>query len=283
MLSNNMLNNLMNSQSKMNKYMDQVSSGKKIRRPSDDPVIAMKGMHYRTQVNEIEQYKRNVGEVQNWMDNSDAALDQLTKAMQRMSELGVQASNGTNDDDELQSIKEEVEQLKGHIIDIANTKVNGKYIFNGTNTNEKPVTEDGDTLVVPEDTKPVMIEVFNDTPLKANVDPEKVFNEQFFNDIDHFIDGLDAGDVSESIDALDNRISDIVNVRADLGARMNRLELVENRIESQEVIATRTMSENEDVQYEKAITDLITQESLHRVALSVGSRVIQPTLIDFLR
>src|SRR5690625_8038419 len=94
------------------------------------------------------------------MNNTDAALDKLTKGMQSKSELGVQASNGTNDDDELQSIKEEVEQLKGHIIDIANTKVNGKYIFNGTNTNEKPVTEDGDILEVPEGTKPVMIEVF---------------------------------------------------------------------------------------------------------------------------
>src|SRR5699024_6029885 len=126
------------------------STGKKISRPSDDPVIAMKGMNFRSQVAQVEQYKRNVGEVHNWMDNSDAALDKATQAMHRISELAVQASNDTYDTEERQSILEEVEQLKQHLIDIANTNVNGKYIFNGTNTGEKPVeinTEDGNETI----------------------------------------------------------------------------------------------------------------------------------------
>ena len=63
----------------MEKYMNQLSTGKKISRPSDDPVIAMKGMNFRTQVSEVEQFKRNVGEVHNWMDNSDAALDKASE------------------------------------------------------------------------------------------------------------------------------------------------------------------------------------------------------------
>lgn len=284
MLSNNMLHNLMNSQSKMDKYMEQLYTGKKISRPSDDPVIAMKGMNYRTQVTEIGQYKRNIGDVHNWMDNSDAALDQATKAMQRMRELGVQASNSPNSDADLQSIKAEVVQLKDHLIDIANTSVNDKHIFNGTETKEKPVTENEDgTIEVSEGANPVMIEVAKGTRLQVNVDPGKIFNEQFFLDIDTFIDGLDSGDVDESFGALDDNINNLINGRANLGARMNRLELIENRIDEQEVIATRTMSENEDIHLDEAITDLITQESLHRVALSAGSRIIQPTLMDFLR
>lgn len=287
MLSNNMLHNLMNSQSKMDKYMEQLYTGKKISRPSDDPVIAMKGMNYRTQVIEVEQYKRNLGEVNNWMDNSDASLDKATQAMQRLRELAIQASNAPYGDDELQSIKEEVAQLKDHMIDIANTNVNGKYIFNGTNTSEKPVTfDDEGNIVTAENTKPVVIEVSKGTRLQANIDPEKVFTSELFADIDTFIERLETGnpeDVNASIEELDDHINNIINARADLGARMNRLELVENRIDEQEVIAKRTMSNNEDVHYEVAITNLITQESLHRVALSVGSRVIQPSLIDFLR
>lgn len=128
MLSNNMLHNLSNSYSKMGTIMDQLNTGKKINLPSDDPVIAMKGMNYRSQVTEIEQFKRNTNEVHNWMDNSDAALDKATQAMQRLRELAVKASNGTNDTEELTSIKEEVTQLKEHLKDIAETEVNGKYI-----------------------------------------------------------------------------------------------------------------------------------------------------------
>jgi len=64
---------------------------------------------------------------------------------------------------------------------------------------------------------------------------------------------------------------------------MNRLELIEDRLEDQEIVATKIMSENEDIEYEKVITDLITQESIHRAALAAGSRMIQPSLMDFLR
>src|SRR5699024_9080856 len=98
MLQNNMLKNLFNSQAKMNKYLKQINTGKKISRPSDDPVVAMKGMNYRTQVTEVEQYRRNASEVWNWMDHSDDALDKATKAIQRMEYLAVQAANDTYDE-----------------------------------------------------------------------------------------------------------------------------------------------------------------------------------------
>lgn len=287
-----MLRHLMNNQSKLDKYMEQLYTGKKISRPSDDPVIAMKGMNYRTQVTEIEQYKRNINEVHHWMDNSDASLDKATQAMHRISELAVQASNSTYSDDELQSIQEEVKQLKAHLIDIGNTNVNGMHIFNGTNTDEAPISVDEDgNISVPEETDSVMIEVSTDTKLQVNVKGEEVFGQDFFNHIDSLIGRLDRGegesdekvDIGTSLSDLDENINAIVNSRADLGARMNRLELIENRLDEQEVIAKKTMSENEDVHFEEAITNLITQESLYRASLATGSRVIQPSLIDFLR
>lgn len=91
MLTNNMLRNLSNSYNSLGKYMEQLSTGKKINRPSDDPVIAMKGMNYRTQVNQLEQYERNIGEVHNWMDNTDSALEKVQKGgLERLRELAVQ-------------------------------------------------------------------------------------------------------------------------------------------------------------------------------------------------
>ncbi|GGB55319.1 flagellar hook-associated protein 3 [Lentibacillus populi] len=287
MLSNNMLRNLSKSYENLGTYMDQLNTGKKITRPSDDPVVAMKGMNYRTQVTEIEQYIRNTNEVHNWMDNSDAALDKTTQALGRLRELAIQASTDTYDEAERKNIMEEAEQLKEHIIDIANTKVNGKYIFNGTNTDEAPITvDDNGDLQINQNTNPVTIEVANGTKLQANVNAENVFSEKLFDDIDNFISALGNNDqkaIEQSIGTLDKNIDNVINTRADLGARMNRLELVENRLNQQEIIAKRTMSKNEDIDYEKVITNLITQESIHRATLSAGSRIIQPTLLDFLR
>lgn len=288
MLSGNMLRNLMNSQEKMGTYLEQLYTGKKISRPSDDPVVAMKGMNYRTRVIEVEQYKRNVGELHNWMDNTDAALDKTTQALQRMRELTIKASNSTNDRDELQSIKKEIEQLEEHIVDLANTNVNGKYIFNGSSTSDEPVEfSEGVVSKISAGTTDVFIEVSTGTRIQANVSPETVFTEELFTMIADLKEGLDdATDrsaLSESLDALDTQINATIDARATLGARMNRVELIEHRLDEQEVIAKKTMSTNEDIDFEVAITNLITQESLHRAALSVGSRIIQPSLVDFLR
>lgn len=273
----------------MGTYMDQLSTGKKINKPSDDPVIAVKGMDYRTQLRQVEQYQRNTNEVHNWMDNSDAALDKATQALQKMRELAVQASNDTYGEEERENIKVEVEQLKKHLKDIANTKVNDKYIFNGTSTDEAAISvaENGDLSFNYSDVhEPVLIEVASGTKLQANVDASGIFGEDLFDKIDKFSTALSDNDqdgIDASIGALDENIDNVINARADLGARMNRLELVENRLGEQEVIATKSLSENEDIEYDKVITQLLTQESLLRASLSAGSRIIQPSLMDFLR
>ncbi|MDL4839219.1 flagellar hook-associated protein FlgL [Aquibacillus rhizosphaerae] len=302
MLSNNMLRNLSNSYNNLDKYMDQLSTGKKINKPSDDPVVAMKGMNYRSQVVNVEQYQRNISEVHNWMDNSDSALDETTQALQRLRELAVQASNGTYEEGQRNNIAKEVDQLKEHLIEIANTKVNGKHIFNGTSTTgtedaagnlAKPVTVDADGNVVTISTNenPVEIEVSSGTKLNVNINPTSVFggdvDNNLFKDIEAFSAALKSDAPDEDLDShigtIDKNIDNVVNERADLGARMNRLELIEDRLESQGISATRMMSDNEDANLEEVIIKLTSQESVHRAALSAGGKVIQPSLLDFLR
>ncbi|GIO23872.1 flagellar hook-associated protein FlgL [Oceanobacillus sp. J11TS1] len=287
MLSNNLLRNLTSSSGQMNKYMDQLYTGKKITKPSDDPMIAMKGVSYRSELARIEQFERNSSEANSWLDNTDASIDQANHAMQRLRELAVKASNGTNSKDEYQSIVQEAKQLKEHLVEIANTNVNGKYIFNGTNSDTAPVTtnENGDITADFADDD-VLIEVSNGITVKANINGSTVFGENggLFKAVDNFINRLDSEeDIEKSIGELDTSIESIVDSRAEIGARMNRLELVENRLADQKIVTTKTLSDNEDVDFAEAITNLITQESLHRAALSAGSRIIQPSLVDFLR
>jgi flagellar hook-associated protein 3 FlgL len=82
---------------------------------------------------------------------------------------------------------------------------------------------------------------------------------------------------------LDKTMDNLSAERSELGARYNRLEMIDDRIGQQEVMANRVLSDNEDADIERVITDLKTQESVHRAALGVGARILQPTLLDFLR
>ena len=288
MLTNNMLNNLSKSYSNLGKYQDQLATGKKITKPSDDPVVAIKGMRYRTELTEIEQFQRNLSEVYNWMESSDAAMSDITSALQRVRELTVQGSNGSNSPDDLKSIAQEINQIKEHIATIANTKVGNKYIFNGSNTTVPPIDLAGGKTL-PDNGNPVLIDVSKGVKLNTNVDGLQLFkgsNENdIFTELENLVNALNSGDgdISRFLTSLDTHASNVTANRADLGARYNRVELIDDRLSQQVVIATKIISDNEDAELEKVIMGLTTQESVHRAALGVGSRIIQPSLMDFLR
>ena len=276
----------------MGKVQNQIETGKKVTRPSDDPVVAMKGIGYRTALDKVEQFQRNIGEVNNWLDSSDDAFDKVGSALHRANELAVKAANGTTTPDDRAKIESELDQLRQHIQNIANTKVGDKYIFSGTKTTTSPfdTTANPPAYVELNDaagnpinqgfTKDVEIEVFDGINLKVNTNAIDLFK-----DIDQMFQGIKDGNIQygESIGSIDEQMNKLLTTRADIGARQNRVELMNDRLLSQEVIATKQMSENEDVDMERAITEMITQESIHRAALSVGARIIQPSLVDFLR
>ncbi|MGG3917720.1 flagellar hook-associated protein FlgL [Parageobacillus thermoglucosidasius] len=298
MLANNMLRNLSNSYERLGKYQEQLVTGKKISRPSDDPVVAMKGIAYREDLARVKQYQRNIGEVHNWIDSADDALDKVGLALQRVQELVVQASTDTATPEDRKKIADEIEQIQKHIVDVANTKVGGKYIFNGADTKNPlfigyPDGMGGLGLNPNANTSDVEIEVFDGIKLDVNINGKELFAgttgqdgivrllEKIKNDLR---DGTKTGDdIDGYLGKIEAQQDALLAARSELGAKQNRVEMMENRLSTQEVIATKLMSNNEDIEYEKTITDLITQESVHRVALSVGARIIQPTLVDFLR
>jgi len=262
----------------MGKLQDQLNTGKKVNRPSDDPVVAMKGMAYRMQVDKVAQFQRNLGEVNNYIDSSDDALDKVGQAMHRAKELVTSAANGTMTAGDKEMVQSELDQIRKHIQDLANTKVGDKYIFSGTKT-ATPLYNGTAFVSDPAFSKNVDVEVFDGVTININTDAADLFKG-----IDEMFDNFNADtDFSAAIADIDAQMDKVLTSRADIGARQNRVEMMGERLDSQEASAKKQMSENEDIDYEKVITDMLTQESIHRAALSVGSRIIQPSLVDFLR
>jgi flagellar hook-associated protein 3 FlgL len=289
MLTNNMIRNLSNSYERLGKYQEQLATGKKISRPSDDPVVAMKGIAYREDLARVKQYERNIGEVHNWIDSADDALDKVGLALQRVQELVVQASTDTATPEDRQKIADEIDQIQKHIVDVANTRVGGKYIFNGADTkNPLFIGYPGEIgFAVNGNQSDVEIEVFDGIKLDVNID-----GKTLFTGIIGMLDNLKTvlndpnstgNTISSHLSQVEAQQDALLAARSELGAKQNRVEMMENRLSTQELVATKLMSNNEDIDYEKTITELISQESVHRAALSVGARIIQPTLIDFLR
>lgn len=292
MLSTNMLRNLNTSYSKMSKLQDNLTTGRKFTRASDDPVAAVKGMDYRVQLDKIGQFSRNTNELTAWVDTTDSTLNEVGNALTRVQELITQAANDTNTADEREKIAVEITQIKAQIQDLANTQLGGKYIFSGTHTS-KPLFENGaiaDPTNFPGLTRNVEIEVGDNIYMQANVP-----GHDLCKGIDEMLDKVlsptgGLNDAAVAGDTIGNLLTDVqasignvLDVRAVVGANQTRVETVQNRLGILEVNVTKQKSLNEDTDYAKAITDMATYESIHQAALSVGAKIIQQTLVDFIR
>ncbi|KOS66663.1 flagellar hook protein FlgL [Lysinibacillus contaminans] len=294
MLSNNMIRNLSNSYGKMSKLQEQIQSGSKINRPSDDPVTAVKGMGYRRDLAKVEQYNRNMITANSWLDTTDESLNQVGEQLKRVRELVIQAANDTNTPEDRDKMKMEIDQIRQQLQDVANTKVADSYIFSGTNTSQPLYPEATPPVTVNEES--VEIEIFDGIRLPVNTPGKTLFKD--IDDMMGKISGL-LGDPTKSGAEIGDALGGVANqstgdditaihnkvlaAQADVGARQNRVEMMEDRLSLREVSVTKQLSENEDVDYSKAITELVTNESIHQAALSVGAKIIQQTLVDFIR
>lgn len=292
MLSNNLLKNLNTSYSKLTKLQQQIESGSVITKPSDDPVVAVKGMAFRKDLNKISQYDRNIREGNTWLDSSEEALGQVGDSLIRVKELLVQAANDTNTSEDRQKICEEIAQIKSHLIDIANTKVGENYIFSGTHTDE-PLFN-GSTInnnVTPAGAeRAISINVFDGISLEVNVSGKALFTNinDFFKTAENILNsgatGQSIGDLLGSGNTgLSGITEEVLKVRADVGVRQNRIEMMTNRLSIQNVNVTKQLSQNEDTDYALTITQMTTAQSIHQASLSVGANIIQQTLVDFIR
>ncbi|MNS89541.1 Flagellin [compost metagenome] len=257
-------------------------------------------LRYRGELASNDQYTKNVDSALSWLDYNDTVLSQTGDVVQRLRELTVQASTGSNPQSALDSIKQEVGQLREQLIDISNSKLNGKYIFNGESYDKKPYdfprNADGtfDTSSVTTlttDKGLINYSVGDSVQLPINLTGTDVFgngsdSDNIFNIINNLSQSLTNGDftgISSQLDKIDSRMETILTTRAELGAKTNRIELMQGRLSDLNTNLTDLQSKTEDADYAELIMKSKVQENIYNASLSAGSKIIQPSLVDFLR
>lgn len=143
MLVKDMLWNANNNLVNMAKRQTELSTGKKIHRPSDDPVGITQVLKYKTDIRETEQYNKNITDALGWLEVSESSLTNIKDILQRVRELTVQAANGTNTVNDVQKIKVEIEELTNEVLVAGNATSAGRYLFAGLETNKRLFNPDG--------------------------------------------------------------------------------------------------------------------------------------------
>lgn len=300
MLSSQLLLNLNRNAQQMNNTQTQLATGRKINKPSDDPVGITYSLRYRAELSSNEQYQKNVDSATSWLEFNDTVLNQAGSVLQRLRELTVQGSSDTNPQSALDSINEEVKQLKEQLIDISNSKLNGKYIFNGemydTKPYDFPTKADGsldttNAASIVTDQGKINFIVGESVQLPINVNGNEVFGfssegDHLFTTVDNIIKALAAGDtkgLSNQLDNIDSRVNKMLAIRAEIGAKTNRIDLMAGRLSDLEINLTDMQAKVEDADVAEVMMKAKIQENIYNASLSAGAKIISPSLVDFLR
>lgn len=269
------------------KINNQVSTGKLLHRPSDDPNGVSKAMNLKSALAANTQFERNTSEAKLLMDETDQHIGSMTDVMHRVRELAVQGNNGSLSEYDRTAISAEVEELTEQMRQLANAKVNGKSLFNGQNTGEIPFPEKGSYAFDSTGVTARTVNIGEDINIQSSVLPDDLFgaaadDKNLFKTLQSISANLKAGNSSDLGD-IDAGMERLLTAAAGNGARQNRVEAVENRLLDTNLQLKTMLSKVEDIDYAEAIIKLTSEESVYQASLAASSKIIQPSLMDFLR
>jgi flagellar hook-associated protein 3 FlgL len=269
MSQRHVLSDLRRVQERLAAAQDQVSSGKRVEKPSDDPLAAERATRLRADLGSTAAYRTSVDESTSWLDATDSALDSLTQIVQHVRELTVQANNGATSDAGRQAIQAQIDQLTEQAKTTLNGAYDGRYLFSGTATNQPPYTA-ATGNAYQGDTGAVVRQIGPGVSVQVNVTADDVLGS---------VTWLQSGDLSQIDAGLDN----IVAKRSQIGAITNRVTAAGQRLDDLSDITTNLLSNTEDADLPQALIDLSSQQTALQSALRGGATLIQQSLMDFLQ
>ena len=289
MTSDRVLYNIQKTITQIAKLHDEISSGSKVRYPSDDAVLATRSSNLDSRLRELQQYERNVNYVQNLVKGYDTSIQQVSELYQRIRELLVQASNGTLTADQRNAISEEIKRIKQQLIQIANTQVGSDYIFAGLDGSKPPVSEDGEIMVKPEALRSRMTMVLG-YPLEFGINVKDIFvtdgNQSVFSLIDMTLKALERNDPKflsdvalAGVNYLEKSVSENL---AKVGATQRMVEVAANRIVDLNNFMTEHLSKERDVDITEAVTELSMKQAVLNAALKSAANLLRSTLVDYI-
>ena len=267
---------------------DRLSSGKRFTRASEDPTGMSRALELRASLRAREQEGRNATDGEMWVNLTDGKLQTTVDRLQRLKELAVRGATFTNSD-ERTAIAAEVAQIRDTIVELANSRHQGRGVFAGFSSEDAVQnvggvwTYQGDTGRVNRrigDTETVVVNVTGDDAFGFN-GPKDVFTT--LDDFETALLSNDTSGINTAIAEIDDSLSTVLTALTTLGAAGNRIENARNQILDDTATITAQLSEIEDMDLAEAALDMQMNESAYQAALAAFAQSTRASLVDFLR
>lgn len=304
MMNSQFLSNLDSLYNTMAKQQSQVTTGKAFQKASDDPVNAVKSMDINAEINRADQYEKNIEEAEAVLNSQEEAMGAITDSLAEVKEVLQQALNGTYNDGDKEALAQVVDGAKENIIDFLNRDYGGKYIFGGWNTSAAPVENESGTYS------------FNGSSIAGmtQAEAENFMSQEFKyrtgngTDVDVAMSALeitgsgegnlislleniskelnnptgDNDNLNEYLEKTTEFFDDILVKRSSAGAKISGLDVLKSQNDEDKTSLMNLLSRVEDIDIEEALINFKTSEMAYQAAMSVGSQIIQKSLVDFI-
>ncbi len=306
-LTDQSINFLNGNLSLLSNLQEKLASGRNINQPSDDPVGLTRILNLSNTLSTDERFNRNIENALAEVSVADSVMSNITELIHRAKDLGVQGATFTADQTGRNALALEIDEIVNQMVQLGNTSIGGKFIFGGKATGTPPFTRAGTDVNYsgnPPATaweRPTEISISVEVNANTNGElllgqaqvvapgPPPVFSgisNGVFQTLISLRENLLQGNlpaVRNRLDDLDVDLNNVLAQQSRVGSVTNRLELTQSRIEERKSVFTQQFADIQNIDMPTLIADLNFQESVFQGSLATTARVLQASLLQFLR
>jgi flagellar hook-associated protein 3 FlgL len=276
----------MRNQERFLQLNESIASGKRVHKLSSDPPAVGQILRFRTSIAAVEQYQQNVERANSWLSLSEVSLTQVSDALMRAKELAVSQASGTANADSRAAAAVEIYGLLQQTLEAGNARLGNQFLFAGHKTATAPYLANG---TYQGDSGTLDYEIGQGNFMTVNTPGDAVFGDagdgviKVLQDLKTALETNDQTGVESLLNPLDQSLSQVVNARAGVGVKMERLTAQKDQLGEVSDQLTQMLGETEGADLARTISDLTQQQYVYEASLAVSAKIIQPTLLDFLR
>lgn len=307
-LTNNFMDNYNQNLTRLSNLQKQMSSGREIDKPSDDPVRKVRSLQFYTNASVNKIYTQNANDAVSWMSTSDGSISSVVNDLTDIRTLVVSASNPQTDTS-FDAIKAKINKFVDEIVNLGNTQIGSRYVFAGQKDDAQPFSRDATTgLVTYSGTydgqggvadagticmkvSPGDVDTVRD---KVNVDGVQLFGTldasgqpEVFSVLNKVIADINSKDTTALTADLGeiDRVMDtyVLPAQTALGSRQSVYQTTQSRLKSDSITIETDRSNNEDINEAKASIDFSVATNVYNATLSVGAKLLPNSLVDYLK
>ena len=288
----------------ISRLREQISSGKRINRPSDDPTSFATAERMKTLGNQLARREESIASARTFVDRTQQELDGMADLFTRARENGVRAADDTRSDEDRAAIAQELRALKDEVVDRMNSTQDGEYIFAGNRTGTRPFKETGEpnytsgTPPTP-DYNPIDGDrtrpIGKNQDLTVNIDGKSLAQydpssgktitgalDNLIKAVDPSVSGPSVPDIRPALGEVEDALDHVISKGSEAGTIGRRLSTAQEQVEAASLEANERRSDAEDTDLATAISELQQRQTQLQAAFQTTSSSQQTSLVNFL-